>query len=81
MIVSLLERTGTLPEAGASENIINMINEIPMMKFQAPNWRSFYQFCDLVGGLAERRRNAKVGWAVMPNARMVKSRIEYSFGF
>lgn len=27
VIVSLLERTGTLPEAGMGENIISMMNE------------------------------------------------------
>lgn len=32
VIVSLLERTGTLPEAGASKNIICMTNETSLVQ-------------------------------------------------
>lgn len=41
VIVSLLERTGTLPEAGASKNIICMTNEKLALSLYAQNCGGF----------------------------------------
>lgn len=44
VIVSLLERTGTLPEAGARKNIISMMNDNQCCNFMRQNAEIFIVF-------------------------------------
>ncbi len=51
VIVSLLERTGTLPEAGAGKNIICMTNQKLALSLYTQNCGAFCQNCDEIGCL------------------------------